>query len=75
MPSLEITTQNDLFISKACLNEMLQWKQLANGKSVQTLSVSLSLSLSLSVSRHKTVLDSKACDVIRSKMTAVLSKQ
>lgn len=26
-----MTTQNDMFISKVCLNEMLQWKQLANG--------------------------------------------
>lgn len=31
MPSLDVTTQNDLFISKVCQNEMLQWKQLANG--------------------------------------------
>lgn len=31
-----MTTQNDLFISKACLNEMLQWKQLANGPCMLT---------------------------------------
>lgn len=31
MPSLEMTTQNDMFISRVCLNEMLHWKQLANG--------------------------------------------